>query len=95
MIYLLVFFFQFSFNIAKTFEIKYTYENQIFKLLINTLVLNLLSLSSTYYLIDYLLKGDLLVIVFFLLGAVLGKWFAMTRFENYRAKILNMFRDKI
>jgi hypothetical protein len=89
-----VFLFQFFFNIAKTFEIRYTYENQIFKLIINSIVLNTLSLASTYYSIDHLLKGNLKVIGFFILGSATGKWFAMTHFENYRAKILNMFKDQ-
>jgi hypothetical protein len=94
MTYFLIFLFQFLFNIAKTFEIKYTYENQIVKLLINTIILNTLALASTYYSIDYLFKGNIIVIIFFILGSVVGKWFAMTHFENYRAKILNMFKEK-
>jgi len=94
MTYFLIFLFQFLFNIAKTFEIKYTYENQIVKLLINTIILNTLALASTYYSIDYLFKGNIIVIIFFILGSVVGKWFAMTHFENYRAKILSMFKEK-
>jgi len=94
MIYTLTFLFQFAYNIAKTFEIKYTYENRLIKLLINTVIINTLSLSSTYYTIDYFLRGDFFIFLFFISGAVAGKWFAMTHFENYRAKILDMFKEK-
>jgi hypothetical protein len=50
-------------------------------------------LAATYFSIDYLLKGEFLVILFYIMGGVVGKWFALTHFENYRAKILNLFKN--
>jgi len=94
MIYLLVFIFQFLYNIFKVYEIKYTYENKIKNLVINSIILNGLTLSSTYYSIDHLLKGEIIVILFFIMGAAIGKWFALTHFENYRAKILNLLNNE-
>jgi hypothetical protein len=85
--YLIVFFFQVLFNIFKVLEIKYTYENQIRQLLINSVWINLVSLASVYFSIDRLLDGDLWVVPFFILGSVLGKWVAMKNFENIRGNI--------
>jgi hypothetical protein len=92
-IYILIFFLQFFFNISKVLEIKYTYENKLNLLILNTVVINLLTLAATYFSIDYLLKGEFLVILFYIMGGVFGKWFALTHFENYRAKILNLFKN--
>jgi hypothetical protein len=50
-------------------------------------------LAATYFSIDYLLKGEFLVILFYITGGVAGKWFGLTHFENYRAKILNLFKN--
>jgi hypothetical protein len=85
--YLIVFFFQVLFNIFKVLEIKYTYENQIRQLLINSVWINLVSLASVYFSIDRLLDGDLWVVPFYILGRVLGKWVAMKNFENIRGNI--------
>ena len=94
MVYFLIFMFQFLYNIFKVYEIKYTYENKIKNLVINSIIINVLTLFSTYYLIDYLLKGEISVILFFISGAATGKWFALTHFENYRAKILNLLNNE-
>ena len=94
MAYFFVFIFQFIYNISKVLEIKYTYENKVKHLILNSIFINLLSLASFYYSIDLLLKGDLLIIVFFIVGAAVGKWFALTHFENYRAKILNLLKSR-
>lgn len=85
--YLIVFFFQVFFNIFKVLEIKYTYENQIRQLLINSVWINLVSLASVYFSIDRLFDGDLWVVPFYILGSVLGKWVAMKNFENIRGNI--------
>lgn len=68
---------QILFNIFKTLEIKYTYENKINKVMINSIYLNLVSLVSTYYAINDLLKGNIIIILFYIFGSVLGKWFGM------------------
>lgn len=88
--YLIVFFFQVLFNIFKVLEIKYTYENQIRQLLINSVWINLVSLASVYFSIDRLLDGDLWVIPFYIVGSVLGKWVAMKNFENIRGDIFRL-----
>ena len=85
--YLIIFFFQVFFNIFKVLDIKYTYENQIRQLLINSVWINLVSLASVYFSIDRLLDGDMWVIPFYILGSVLGKWIAMKNFENIRGNI--------
>jgi uncharacterized membrane protein YqgA involved in biofilm formation len=94
MVYFLIFIFQLLYNVFKVYEIKYTYEHKIKKLVVNSIVLNILTLCSTYYSINHLLKGDIIVILFFILGAAVGKWFALTHFENYRAKILKLLNNE-
>ncbi len=47
--YLLILFFQIMFNIFKVMEIKYTYENKIRSLLLNSVWTSLVSLGATYY----------------------------------------------
>jgi len=65
------------FNIFKVLEIKYTYQNKINKLLINSVYINLVGLLSTYYAIDDLLKGNVIVVLFYISGSILGKWLGM------------------
>ena len=85
--YLIVLFFQISFNIFKVLEIKYTFENKINSLMLNSVWINLVSLASVYFSLDRLFEGDWWVIPFYISGSVIGKWVAMTQFENQRFKI--------
>jgi ABC-type enterochelin transport system permease subunit len=91
MVYFLVFAFQFFFNIFKTLEIKYTYEHKVNALLINSVWINVVSLGSTYFALDRLLAGEWSVIIFYIGGSILGKWFAMTRVERYKRKIKKIY----
>lgn len=93
-IYLLIFFSQTFFNIFKVLEIKLTYENKTNDLMVNSVFINLVSLTSTYFSIENLLSGDFIVIIFYVLGSVFGKWFAMTHFENYRSKLFKAIFKK-
>jgi hypothetical protein len=81
------------FNIFKVLEIKFTYENRINRLLLNSVWINLVSLASVYYSLDSLLKGDMWVLPFYIGGSVLGKWIAMTQMENIRFKIFSFFTN--
>ena len=81
------------FNIFKVLEIKFTYENQLNRLLINSVWINLVSLASVYFSLDSLLKGDMWVLPFYIGGSVLGKWIAMTQMENIRFKIFSFFTN--
>lgn len=92
--YLLVALFQFSFNVLKVLEIKYTYQNKLKPLLFNSLLINAASLGSVFISIDKLLEGDYLVIPFYTGFAILGKWFAMTHFENMRYKVFTFLFGK-
>jgi hypothetical protein len=91
--YIAILTFQIMFNIFKVLEIKFTYENRINRLLINSVWINLVSLASVYYSLDSLLKGDMWVLPFYIGGSVLGKWIAMTQMENIRFKIFSFFTN--
>jgi hypothetical protein len=90
-VYILVFIFQFFFNIFKTLEIKYTYEHKVNALLVNSVWINLVSLGSTYFALDGLIAGQWLVLVFYIAGSVVGKWFAMTKVTSYKIKIKRLY----
>lgn len=92
--YILVFLSQTLFNIFKVLEIKLTYENKTNALMVNSIFINLVSLTSTYFSIENLLSGDFVVIIFYVSGSVFGKWFAMTHFENYRSKLFKVLFRK-
>lgn len=85
--YLIVFVFQVLFNIFKVMEIKFTFENQLRNLLINSVWINLVSLAAVYFSLDRLFQNDWLVLPFYIGGSVVGKWIAMTKFENTRYQI--------
>ena len=85
--YLIIFVFQVLFNIFKVMEIKFTFENQLRNLLINSVWINLVSLAAVYFSLDRLFQNDWLVLPFYIGGSVFGKWIAMTKFENTRYKI--------
>ena len=92
--YLLVLFFQIMFNIFKVLEIKFTYENRLSNLLLNSVWINLVSLASVYYSLDSLLRGDMWVLPFYIGGSVLGKWIAMTQMDNLESKLFIFFKTK-
>lgn len=88
--YLIILLFQILFNIFKVLEIRYTYENKIKALLFNSIWINIVSLAAVYYSLDRLFQNDFWVLPFYIGGSVLGKWIAMTQFENIRSKIFSL-----
>mgnify|MGYP000008477273 CR=1 FL=1 len=90
--YLIVLFFQISFNIFKVLEIKYTFENKINSLMLNSVWINLVSLASVYFSLDRLFEGDWWVIPFYIGGSVIGKWIAMTQVNNMKNNIYKLFK---
>jgi hypothetical protein len=81
------------FNVFKVLEIKYTYQNRILPLLLNSVWINLVSLLSMYYSIDNLLKGNIKVIIFYISGSVLGKYIGM-KLGNPRNQIWKRLFNK-
>jgi hypothetical protein len=94
MIYFTIFIFQILFNIFKVLEIRYTYENKLKKLLINSVWINLLSLTSFYISIDSLLSGDWLIVPFYIIGGLVGKWIAMSKIKNIRYRVFKFIQLK-
>jgi hypothetical protein len=82
MTYIIIFLSQLLFNFLKVLEIKFTYENKVGRLLINSVLINSVSLIGVYYSLDLLLnKNDYIVSIFYISGSVLGKLFAM-KYDN-------------
>jgi putative effector of murein hydrolase len=90
---IIVFLAQTLFNIFKVLEIKYTYQNKIGALLVNSVWINLVALASTYYAIGDLLNGNFTIIIFYIVGSVLGKYLGM-QFGNPRNKIWKKLFNK-
>jgi hypothetical protein len=80
--YVLVFITLFAFNILKTLEIRYTYQNKLKPILLNSIGINIVSLLSSYFSINSLLKGDYFIMVIFIVGSLVGKYVAMVYFNN-------------
>jgi hypothetical protein len=93
-LYVLVFFFQVLFNVFKTMEIKYTYENKVKQLVFNSIWINLVSLGSIYFSLERLFASDWLVIIVYISGSVFGKWWAMTHFINYENKFYEFLNKR-
>jgi hypothetical protein len=74
---LLIFSAQVLFNIFKVLEIRYTLQHNVQRLLLNSVWINLASLGSTFFSIDGLLKGNFLIILFYIAGSVVGKYIGM------------------
>lgn len=55
--------------------------------MINSIWINLVSLGSTYFAIDSLLKGNWSVIIVFIAGSVVGKWIAMIKIPKLKKKL--------
>lgn len=82
------------FNVFKVLEIKYTYQNKVGALLINSVWINLVALVSTYYAIDDLLKGNFTIVIFYILGSVIGKYIGM-KVGNPRSQVwTKLFKTK-
>jgi len=93
--YIAILVFQVLFNVFKTMEIKYTYENRLKDLLLNSVWINLVSLAGMYFSLQPLLfERDYLVLPFYIGGSVLGKWVAMTKMDNTEFKLFSFFKSK-
>jgi LytS/YehU family sensor histidine kinase len=79
---LFIFLSQLLFNILKVWEIKYTYQHKTIPLLINSVFINLASLATTFISVSNLLNGEWLVVLFYVMGSVLGKYIGMTIHDN-------------
>ena len=80
--YVLILILQILFNVFKVLEIKYTYENKLVPLLFNSVWINVISLVSVFFSIDRLFDDDYLIIPFYIIGSIIGKWLAMTKFSS-------------
>ena len=91
MVFIWVFIFQVLFNIFKVLEIRYTLHNQVRKLLMNSVWINLVMLASTYYSIDALFKGNFIVVIFYIAGSVSGKYIGMKIDVNGRGNSVSKY----
>ena len=86
--YIFIFLLQVAFNIFKSLEIRYTYENRLAPILWVGFVLSVLMILGFYLSIGALLKGDWGVIVVYVGGSVLGKYLSfLINKKIYKNKI--------
>jgi hypothetical protein len=72
--YIFIFLLQVAFNICKSLEIRYTYENRLAPILWVGFALSVMMILGFYLSIGALLKGEWVVIVVYVGGSVLGKY---------------------
>jgi hypothetical protein len=95
MVFILVFIFQMIFNVAKVYEVKYSYENKLKPLLLSGGVLSLLTVLSTFLSVDLLLDGDWRIIIVFVGGSLMGKYIAYKlNTTKYRNKVFNLLKKR-
>lgn len=82
--YLAIFIFQFFYNLLKVYEIKYSYEKETLKLIVNSILMNGIALITVYYSLQMMFDGDWLVVLIYIVGAALGKWVATTKYFKLR-----------
>jgi hypothetical protein len=92
--YITTFCLQIIFNILKVEEIKYSYENQTLKAVINSIMINVTSLTTSYLSIKLMLEGDFKISLVYIIGSAIGKWIATTKLFNYRNFIWKQFKNK-
>ena len=80
--YILIFIFQIVFNVFNTLEIKYTDEDKLKELLINSIWINLTSLCTAYYSLENLFNHNYAVIPVYIAGSIIGKWLSMRGFDK-------------
>jgi len=94
MTYIIIFLSQLIFNFLKVLEIKFTYENKVGRLLMNSVLINSVSLIAVYYSLDLLLnQKDYVVSIFYISGSVLGKFIAM-KYDNQGKLLMNIILNK-
>jgi len=91
--YLIILILQISFNICKSLEIRYTYENKLGPILLVGFALSVMMILGVYLSIGGLLKGDWGVIVVYVVGSVVGKFLSWTiNKKKYRNKVYNLIK---
>lgn len=80
--YFLIFILQFIYNYLRVYEIKHSYDNNTGKVLINAFLMNATALFTTYISVSEMLKGDWIIALVFIFGAVFGKWIAIKKSTN-------------
>lgn len=80
--YILIFLLQVIFNICKSLEIRYTYENKLGPILWVGFALSIMMILGFYLSIGALLKGEWIVIVVYVSGSVLGKYLSFLINKN-------------
>jgi len=78
MIWIAIFLSQILFNILKVLEIRYTFEDNTNKLLLNSVWMALASLASMFWSLDELMKGNWAVIPVYVVGNLVGKYVGMS-----------------
>jgi membrane protein required for colicin V production len=86
--YSITFILQVVYNILKVEEIKLSYENKTTKLVLNSVLLNITALCTTFYSVKLMLSGDYIIAIIYITGSALGKWIAKSIGAKSRKSLL-------
>ena len=83
LIFILVFVMQAIFNIARVFEVRWSYDIRVVPLAILTFIMSIVWIISVAYSMEGVVNGDVTRIVAFTLGSVFGRIVAVTTFKEF------------
>lgn len=75
--YALVAVLQLIFSVGKVFDIKWSYENRVFPLILSNSVLSATWLVSTALGLEGIVEGDYLMTAVYIISGGIGKWVAV------------------
>jgi len=95
-IYFVVAILQLTQSILKVFDIKWSYENKTTKLMFLNFIMSGVWLLSTGIGVGAVINGDLIMVLVYILFGGLGKWIAISIFQQnkYRSSVYKRIKNK-
>jgi len=95
-LYFLVAILQLTQSILKVFDIKWSYENKTAKLVVLNFIISGVWLLSTGIGVSAVIEGDLIMVSIYVLLGGLGKWAAISIFQQnkYRSSVYKRIKNK-
>ena len=95
-VYFLVAILQLTQSILKVFDIKWSYENKTAKLMVLNFLISGVWLLSTGIGVGAVIEGDLVMVGIYVIFGGLGKWIAISIFQQnkYRSSVYKRIKNK-
>lgn len=95
-IYFVVAILQLTQSVLKVFDIKWSYENKTTKLMFLNFIMSGVWLLSTGIGVGAVINGDLIMVSVYIIFGGLGKWIAISIFQQnkYRSSVYKRIKNK-